>query len=237
MPVSNFLSGIQTKKYETQRESWLEVIYRILSSNIPLTIDQLANLTGLSNTQIEVNIKELIASRGVRSGRFIEDEENVQFTTKEVESLISGFIYQKDDNLIQEDSVELIYLPRNDPMLIVYRNYLLKRFKLRSLFSRSVPSDYGEIILKNGEPIALLHIKKAEKIDFINNIEILPEFNDAHTLMFIFSAIHEFFNKTKEEGKRIIRIKRINSIPLSSNEGRDYAKLLDDMQINYQILS
>ena len=237
MPVSKFLSGIQPKKYETQRESWLDVIYRILSSNLPLTIDQLANLTGLSNTQIEVNIKELIASKGVRSGRFMEDEENVQFTTKEVESLISGYIYQKDDNLIQEDSVELIYLPRNDPMLIVYRNYLLKRFKLRSLYSRSVPSDYGEIILKNGEPIALLHFKKVEKIDFINNIEILPEFNDTHTLMFIFSAIQEFFNKTKEEGKRIIRIKQINSIPLSSNEGEDYAKLLDDMQIDYQILS
>jgi hypothetical protein len=113
----------------------------------------------------------------------------------------------------------------------------LKRFKLRSLFTRSVPSDYGEIILKNGEPVALVHIKKVEKVDFINNIEILPEFNDTHTLMFILSAIQEFHNKTKEEGKRTIRIKQINSIPLLSAEGKDYTKLLEDMQIDFQILS
>ncbi|OLS32579.1 MAG: hypothetical protein HeimAB125_07400 [Candidatus Heimdallarchaeota archaeon AB_125] len=237
MPVSKHVKGIQTRKFETQRESWLDVIFRILSTNLPLTIDQIANLTGLSNTQIEVNIKELIASKGVRSGRFMEDENKVQFTTKEIEDLISGYIYQKDDNLIQAESVEFTYVPRNDPILILYRNYLLKRFKLRSLFSRSVPSDYGEIILKNGEPIALLHIKKVEKVDFIHNIEILPEFNDTHTLMFIFSAIQEFQNKTRDEDKRTIRIKQINGIPLLSNEGKDYAKLLEDMQIDFQILS
>ena len=74
---------------------------------------------------------------------------------------------------------------------------------------------------------------KSEKRSLINAIE----FNDTHTLMFIFSAIQEFQNKTRDEDKRTIRIKQINGIPLLSNEGKDYAKLLEDMQIDFQILS
>lgn len=233
--TSKFLATTATKSVKTQREAWLEVLYRIFSTNLPLSIRQLANLTGLSNTQLEVYLKELIASKGIRSGKFFEDESEVKFTTKEIEKKIIGYIYQKEEDPSSED-VNLTYLSRNDPLLILYKNYLLKRFRLRSLFSRPLPTEFGEIILMNGEPIAALHIKKADKIEYVNNIEILPEFTDSHTLMLILSSIQEYFIKTKEEHNRILRIKQINGTALTTESGREYMNLLNNMQIDYQIL-
>jgi len=233
--TSKFLANHPVKTIQTQREAWLEVLYRIFSTNLPLSIRQLANLTGLSNTQLEVYLKELIASKGVRSGRFFEDENEVQFTIGEIENKIIGYIYKKEED---SDSGEVIvtYLPKNEPLLILYRNYLLKRFRLKSLFSRSSPTEYGEIILMNGEPIAALHLKKADKIEYINNIEILPEFTDSHTLMLIFSSIQEYLLKTKDEKDRVMRIKQINGITLNTEGGKKYIELLNNMQIKYQIL-
>ena len=235
MPVSKFMSGIKAVEKESQREAWIDVLYRFLSSNLPLSINQIANITGLSNTQIEVYLKELIASKGVRSGRFIEEESDVQFTTKEIEELIAGYIYQRDELEAQKDSISMIYIPRNDPLLILYKNYLLKRFKLKSLFLRALPSDYAELVLMNGIPVAALHFKKQEKIEYVNNIEILPEYNDSHSLMLIFSAIQEYLNKTKEKGRRQLRIKQINGVLLHSDAGRKYLSLIKDMQLDFLI--
>ncbi len=233
--TSKFLANLPTKSVETQREAWLEILYRIFSTNLPLSIRQLANLTGLSNTQLEVYLKDLIASKGVRSGKYFEDDTEVKFTTKEVEKKIIGYIFQKEEELDSEE-VNLTYLSRNDPVLTLYRNYLLKRFRLRSLFSRTMPTEFGEIILMNGEPIAALHIKKADTIEYVNNIEILPEFTDSHTLMLILSSIQEYLVKTREEHERVLRIKQINGTALITESGREYVNLLNNMQFEYQIL-
>ncbi|MFW9851796.1 MAG: hypothetical protein ACFFDS_02550 [Candidatus Thorarchaeota archaeon] len=235
MPVSKYMSGVQAIEKESQREAWIDVLYRFLSSNLPLTINQIANITGLSNTQIEVYLKELIASKGVRSGRFIEEESEVQFTTKEIEELIAGYIYQRDELETQKESISMIYIPRNDPLLILYKTYLLRRFKLRSLFLRALPSDYAELILMNGIPVAALHFKKQEKIEYVNNIEILPEYNDSHSLMLIFSSIQEYLNKTNDKGKRQLRIKQINGVLLHSEAGKKYLSLIKDMQLDFLI--
>jgi DNA-binding transcriptional regulator GbsR (MarR family) len=235
-PVSDFLKNMTTKKVETQREAWIDVIYRILSSNLPLTISQIANITGLSNTQIEVYLKELIASKGVRSGKYIEDVNETQFTVKEVEELIAGFILQKEDpDLETKEITSSFYLPRNDPIITLYRTYLLQRFKSRSLFTRSLPTDFAELILINGLPAAALHFKKQEKIEYVNNIEILPEYADSHSLMLLFSSIQTYLNKTKEEGKRQLRIKQIDGIPLYSEAGRKFLTLMKDMQVDFLI--
>ncbi len=236
LPVSDFLKNINAKKVETQREAWIDVVFRMLSSNLPLTISQIANITGLSNTQVEVYLKELIASRGVRSGKYIEDVNEIQFTVKEVEELIAGYILQKEESSSKiKEASSSIYLPRNDPIITLYRTYLLKRFKLRSLFLRSLPTDFAELILINGLPAAALHFKKQEKIDFINNIEILPEYADSHSIMLLFSAIQNYLNKTKEEGKRQLRIKQINGIPIYSEAGRKFLTLMKDMQVDFLI--
>ncbi|MEE9410449.1 MAG: hypothetical protein V3V41_05940 [Candidatus Heimdallarchaeota archaeon] len=229
---SKFLRNIKVKRIDTQKQAWVEIINRILSTNLPLTINQIANITGLSNTQVEVYLKELIASKGVRSGRFIEEEKDVQFTSKDVEKSTVAFIYQKEDI----DQVIMTYLPRNDPLLILYRNFLLKRFKIRQFFLKSLPTDFAELILLNGEPAAALHFKKQEKVTYVNNIEILPEFNDSHTLMFIFSAIQEYVTQTKEEAQRKIRIKQINGTALYSEAGRKYVSLLKDMNLDFSVL-
>ncbi len=233
--TSKFLSKTNVKSVDSQREAWLDVLYRIFSTNLPLSITQLANFTGLSNTQIEVYIKELIASKGIISGKFFEDVNEVQFTSKEIEKKIMGYIYQKEEDHISEDVI-ITYLSRNDPLLTLYRTYLLKRFRIRSLFSRPLPTEYGEIILMNGEPIAALHVKKAEKIEFVNNIEILPEFTDSHTLMLILSSIQEYLIKTKKDHDRILRIKQINGTSLTSESGKEYVNLLNNMHFDYQIL-
>ena len=234
-PVDNFLKGIQTKKAESQRGAWIEVLYRMLSTQLPLTINQIANITGLSNTQIEVYLKELIASRGVRSGRYFEEENEVQFTTKEVEETISSFILQIDEIQPTTEQASVIYLPRNDPLIALYRTYLLKRFKLKSIFLRALPSEYAELILINGNPVAALHFKKKEKIEYVHNIEILPEYSDTHSLMFIFSSIQDYLNKTKEKSKRQLRIKQIDGIPLYSETGKKYRNLIKDMQLDFLI--
>ena len=233
--TSKFLANAPVKPIESQREAWLEILYRIFSTNLPLSIRQLANLTGLSNTQLEVYLKELIASKGVRSGRFFEDEDEVQFTTKEIEKRMIGYIYKKEEDE-STGEVVLTYLPRNDPLITLYRNYLLKRFRLRTLFSRQLPSEFGEIILMNGEPIAALHIKKVEKIEYVNNIEILPEFTDSHTLMLIMGSIQEYLIKTREDNDRTLRIKQINGTALTSENGKEYVNLLNSMKIKYQLL-
>ena len=87
----------------------------------------------------------------------------------------------------------------------------------------------------NGEAIAVLHVKKVDKIEFVNNIEILPEFTDSHTLMLILSAIQEYMVKTKEEDDRVLRIKQINGTALTTESGKEYVNLLEDMRIKYQI--
>ena len=235
MSVDKFMSGIKAVEKESQREAWIDVLYRFLSTNLPLSINQIANITGLSNTQIEVYLKELIASKGVRSGRFIEEENEVQFTTKEIEELIAGYIYQRDELGTKKESISMIYIPRHDPLIILYKNYLLKRFKLKSLFLRALPSDYAELILMNGIPVAALHFKKQDKIEYVNNVEILPEYNDSHSLMLIFGAIQEYLNKTKEKEKRQLRIKQINGVLLHSEAGRKYLSLIKDMQLDFLI--
>ena len=232
LPVSKFIKNIKVSRVPTQKQAWVEVIFRVLNTNLPLTINQIANITGLSNTQVEVYLKELIASKGVRSGRFIEEINEVQFTSKEMEELIAVFVYQTPDN----DQVTMTYLPRNDPLLVLYRTYLLKRFKLRTLFMKSMPTDFAELILMRGEPVAALHFKKQERIEYVNNIEILPEYNDSHNLMFIFSAIQDYVNKVKEESQRKIRIKQINGIPLYSESGRKYVTLMKDMNLDFAVL-
>ena len=162
-------------------------------------------------------------------------EDEVQFTTKEIEKKIMGYIYQKEE-VSDSEEVVLTYLPRNDPLLTLYRNYLLKRFRLRSLFSRSAPSEYGELILMNGEPIAALHVKKVEKVEYVNNIEILPEYTDSHTLMLLFSSIQEYLLDTRDEKDRVLRIKQINGTSLTSDSGKEFVDLLKNMQISYQII-
>ncbi len=236
LSVSKFLSTSKPKSVDSQRDAWLEIIYRILSSNLPLSIRQLANLTGLSNTQLEVYLKELIASKNVRTGRFLEEESDVQFTTKVIEESITAYVYQKSEEPTDKSGTVFVYLPRNDPLILLYKEYLLKRFKLRSFFLRSMPTDFAELILRNEEPIAALHFKKQQKVEYINNIEILPEFNDDHNLMFIFSTIQDYFKKIKDEGKDEIRIRQINSIPLSSEEGKKIVSLMNNMQLDFHII-
>ncbi|MBY8999749.1 MAG: hypothetical protein KGD64_02435 [Candidatus Heimdallarchaeota archaeon] len=236
LSLSKFLSSIKTKTVNSQREAWLEIIFRILSSNLPLSIRQLANLTGLSNTQLEVYLKELIASRNVRTGRFLEEESDVQFTTKVIEESITAYIYQKGEDDPDSQEANFIYLPRADPLILLYKEYLLKRFKLRSFFLRSLPTDFAELILKNGEPVAALHFKKQEKIDYINNIEILPEFSDDHNLMFILSTVQDYFSRTREKGKSEIRIRQINGVPLNSESGEKIVSLMTNMQLDFHII-
>ena len=234
--IEDFLKNTSVKEVENQREAWIEVIHRMLSSNLPLTISQLANITGLSNTQVEVYLKELIASRGVRSGKYIEDVEEIQFTVKDVEELMAGYILQKEDESEKsKEGSSSLYLPRNDPIITLYKTYLLRRFKMRSLFLRSLPTDFAELILINGLPAAALHFKKQEKIEYVNNIEILPEYANSHSIMLLFSAIQQYLDKTKEEEKRQLRIKQINGIPLYSEAGRKYLTLMKDMQVDFLI--
>jgi DNA-binding transcriptional regulator GbsR (MarR family) len=234
-PIDIFLKNVKTKKTESQRGAWIEVLYRMLSTQLPLTINQIANITGLSNTQIEVYLKELIASRGVRSGRYIEEEKEVQFTTKEVEETISSFILQLDEIQPPTEQASVIYIPRNDPLIVLYRTYLIRRFKLRSIFLRALPSEYAELVLINGNPAAALHFKKQEKVEYVHNIEILPEYSDTHSMMFVFSSIQEYLDKTKEKSKRQLRIKQIDGIPLYSESGKKYRTLIKDMQLDFLI--
>ncbi len=236
LSVPKFLNNLRTKSVNSQRDAWLEIIYRILSSNLPLSIRQLANLTGLSNTQLEVYLKELIASKNVRTGRFLEEERDVQFTTKVIEKSITAYVYQKSEEPNDKSGVNFVYLPRADPLILLYKEYLLKRFKLRSFFLRSMPTDFAELILKNEEPIAALHFKKQQKVEYINNIEILPEFSDDHNMMFILSTIQDYFKKTKDKGKDEIRIRQINSIPLGSEEGKKIVSLMNNMQLDFHII-
>ena len=84
-------------------------------------------------------------------------------------------------------------------------------------------------------PAAALHFKKQEKIEFVNNIEILPEYADSHSIMLLFSTIQTYLNKTKDEGKRQLRIKQINGIPLYSEAGRKFLTLMKDMQVDFLI--
>ncbi|MHA1692786.1 MAG: hypothetical protein ACTSU7_14275 [Candidatus Heimdallarchaeaceae archaeon] len=236
LSVTKFLNTVKTKTVNSQRDAWLEIIYRILSSNLPLSIRQLANLTGLSNTQLEVYLKELIASKSVRTGRFLEEESDVQFTTKIIDESITAYVYQKSEEPRDKSGGNFVYLPRSDPLILLYKDYLLKRFKLRSFFLRSMPTDFAELILKNEEPIAALHFKKQQKVEYINNIEILPEFSDDHNMTFIFSTIQDYFKKTKDKGKDEIRIRQINGIPLSSEAGKKIVSLMNNMQLDFHVL-
>ena len=234
--TSSFMKNVQARSIASQRAAWLEILYRILSSNLPLSIRQLANLTGLSNTQLEIYLKELIASKNVRTGRFLEEEVDVQFTTKVIEESITAYIIQKEEDGKGEEQITFVYLPRNDPLIILYRDYLLKRFNLRSFFLRSLPTDFAEMILKDGYPVAALHYKKQENVEYINNIETLPEFSDDHTLMLILSSIQAYYSKVKDRENREIRIRQINGIPLSSESGRKIVALMRDMQLDYHII-
>jgi hypothetical protein len=53
--------------------------------------------------------------------------------------------------------------------------------------------------------------------------------------MLLFSAIQSYLDKTKEEGKRQLRIKQIDGIPLYSEAGRKYLTLMKDMQVDFLI--
>jgi len=242
--VSDYLKNTQVKSISSQRDAWLEVIHRILSANLPLSIRQIANITGLSNTQVEIYLRELIASKGVRSGRFIEEENDAQYTTKEIEESLSGFLYKQESEFpeIEEkefpeiEKSEIIYLPRADPLLVLYRSFLLQKFKTRNLFQRSLPSEYGELMLINGLPFAAVHMKKAEGIEYINNIELLAGYEDNHTLMLMLTAINNFYNKTKKNSKKTIQIKQINGVHLKSNKAIHIIALMDDIQIDYHII-
>ncbi len=242
-PVSDYLKNTQVKSISSQRDAWLEVIHRILSTNLPLSIRQIANITGLSNTQVEIYLRELIASKGVRSGRFIE-ENDTQYTTKEIEESLIGFLYKKESEVpeIEGNEVpeieesEIIYLPRADPLLVLYRSFVLQKFKTRILFQRSLPSEYGELMLINGLPFAAVHMKKVEGIEYINNIELLAGYEDNHTLMLMLTAINDFYNKTKKNGEKTIQIKQINGVHLKSNGARHIIALMDDMKIDYHII-
>ncbi|MHA1399703.1 MAG: hypothetical protein ACTSQE_05115 [Candidatus Heimdallarchaeaceae archaeon] len=232
MTVDDFLGKRKIKKIISAREGWLELFYRILSTNLPLSIGQLANLTGLSNTQVEIYLKELIASKGVRTGRYIEESKDTQYTTKEVEDAIMAHQFESEQKTLSNKQIEVIYIPRTDPLLILYRDFLLERFKVRSLFTRSLPSEYAELILGNGKPMAVVHYKAEDNTEYIHNVEILAEYNDMHTLMFIFSAIHDFRNKTKPSGKTKIYIKNVNNIPLKTSTGKDITDLIQSMKLD-----
>ena len=130
------------------------------------------------------------------------------------------------------EEIEITYLPRNDPLMILYRHYLLQRFKKRSIVIRSTPSEYGELILANGKPLAAVFYKKEKNVEFISNIEVLPEFTDSHSMMFILSAIHDFRLKTKIPGKTTIYIKQINDILVNSERGREIRTLIRDMNLD-----
>ncbi|MHA1867637.1 MAG: hypothetical protein ACTSXD_06190 [Candidatus Heimdallarchaeaceae archaeon] len=214
------------------RDAWIEILWRILNTNLPLTITQLANLTGLSNTQVTIYIKDLIASRGLRSGRWIEEKKETQFTTPEIEELIYAFHQQEDTSFNEKRKFETIYIPRTDPIVILYRNELLRRFQSRNAVTRPTVSEYGDIICQNGKPVALIIYRRKQRIEYIHNIETLPEFKDSNMLMHIISSIHDFRYKVKTKGKTPIYVKHVNNIPLSSQAGKEIKNLIHTMQLD-----
>ncbi len=230
MDVDAFLKNQTLKNIKSQKEAWIEIIHRILSSNLPLTINQLANITGLSNTQIEMYLKEMIAAFGVKSGRYIEEINEVQFTTKTIENELMAFVNKEGVS-----TGNISYLPRNDPLIVLYKNIFIKRFKIRKLFLRPLPDNYAELVLKNGLPMAAIHYKQAKKIDYINNIELLAEYNDVHSLIMLFSSIDEYHKKRNKTNQPVL-IKQINGEDLKSSSVQDIANIIRDMQLNFQII-
>ncbi|MHA1854250.1 MAG: hypothetical protein ACTSUF_12200 [Candidatus Heimdallarchaeaceae archaeon] len=214
----------------SQKEAWMRIIERILSTNLPLTLTQLANVTGLSNTQVEIYLKELIASREVRTGKYIEDINAIQFTTKNIENKIAGYVMAKDEEKNTESrKMELVYVPHSDHVLTLYRDYMAKRFNLRSLLLHPMPTEYADLIMLNGNPFAAIHFKVVRKVMLIQNIELLPEYtSDNYTLMLLITKLKEYLSKFYAKGQ-LPPIKNINGIPLSSSKHRELRNLLKEI--------
>ncbi len=232
MTIDHFLTDSQ-RNYKSQKESWLEVIRRILSSNLPLTIDQLAMITSLSNTQVEMYVKDLLASGDIKANHYIKELKSMQYTTKERDQELLAFIASKEDEQETNFEIELTVIPYDDPLLVIYRTYLLERFTTRTFFSKILPNEYSELVLINGLPMAAIHFKKETEKTIINNIEILPEYDDLNTLVFLFSTIKEYCSAVKTEEMDKLLIRQLNNISIASPTGKKYGHLLEELGIDY----
>lgn len=232
LPIEDYLKNKAKRRQITQKEAWVEIIRRILETNLPLTVTQIANITGLSNTQVETYLKELIASKGIKTGHFIEEITQTQFTTKEIESKISGYILETEnvEHAKAKSRMELTYIPHNDPVLVLYKDYLCKGFNIKSLLLRPLPNEYADLVLIGNSPFAAIHFKRINSIEVIHNIEVIGGYsNDNYLIMLLLTKIREHLAKTRPNVETTLEILNFNNLPLSSPTNTKIRELLNNL--------
>ncbi len=221
---------------KTIKEAWLIILFKILSTNLPLTISQLSQITGLSSTQVEIYIKDLLATGNVHSCRYIRDLKQVQYTTKKVEDIIVATIYEKQASNLKDEqndhkTIETAYISKNDPIFLLYHSFLTNSFRNYRSKQGYSANNYIEIILADGKPISIVNYRKEDKIEYIQNIETLPEFMDYHSLMLILAEIDEYRKKLANIKKQPLKIKNINNVSLNTPGGRELAAMINNLKL------
>lgn len=211
-----------------------KIIKLILSTNPPLTIDQLSRLLGISFSEINQIKNDLIKAGQVIEGYFFDLYQEIQLSTPQVINDIQEIMDSSEERDEIDDLVgpEIQLVPQSDPLAILHLSNLILGNKSLEIKSRIDPSSEIWMVMWNSLPSGyILKIPSQESlIDFNIEIRVISELNKISVLSLIIdnlAFLSQFWNNCQ------LYLIAINESPVTERKFERLHFILDTVGIRY----
>ncbi|MHA2032538.1 MAG: hypothetical protein ACW99Q_24480 [Candidatus Kariarchaeaceae archaeon] len=211
-----------------------KIITKILTINIPLTINQLSRLLGLTFAELSKLKDELLKKGEIIEGYFFDIHQDLQLSTPGVVNSIQNIINSANENSekIESSFPEVNLVPQSDPLATLHLPELILTDKILSISDRIDPLTEIWMILWNSSPCGyLLKIpSNRQLIDFDIEIKLLTEFENISILSLIIDKL-SYFNQIWS-GDQLF-LSKINDGQVTSRRYDQLHFILESVNISY----
>ncbi|MHA2277253.1 MAG: hypothetical protein ACXAC2_15875 [Candidatus Kariarchaeaceae archaeon] len=211
-----------------------KIITKILTINIPLTINQLSRLLGLTFAELSKLKDELLKKGEIIEGYFFDIHQDLQLSTPGVVNSIQNIINSANENSekIESSFPEVNLVPQSDPLATLHLPELILTDKILSISDRIDPLTEIWMILWNSSPCGyLLKIpSNRQLIDFDIEIKLLTEFENISILSLIIDKL-SYFNQIWS-GDQLF-LSKINDGQVTSRRYEQLHFILESVNISY----
>ncbi|MCE7733650.1 MAG: hypothetical protein GPJ54_02150, partial [Candidatus Heimdallarchaeota archaeon] len=213
-----------------------KIVQQILSTNPPLTINQLSRYLGLSYSEINRIKHELIKSDQIIEGYYFELYKEIQLSTPLVVNHIQELMdsHSDKDEFENFDPTQVHLIPPTDPLVILHLSNLILSNKVLEIKTRIDSSTEIWMIMLNSFPCGyFLKIpSQASLIDFDIEIRISPELIQIPVLSSVIDKI-SYLNQLWVDDQ--LYLKSINNEPMTIRKFEQLQFILNAVGIKYKM--
>lgn len=208
-----------------------KIVCQILSTNPPLTINQLSRYLGLSFSEINDIKQELLRSDQVIEGYYFDLYKEIQLSTPMVVNHIQEIMNSPPDK-DELDSIRIHLIPPTDPLVILHLSNLILSNKALELNTRIEPTTEIWMIMLDSYPCGyFLKIpSQLPLIDFEIEIRILPELVKIPVLSAVIDKL-SYLNQLWMNDQ--LYLKSMNNIPTGTRKFEQLQFILNTVGIKF----